>query len=151
MKKVYLLFLLVLFPTLVLAYTNEKSATIKITDNNQMITSFFGIENTSASWSVEDASIASIVDNKIIPIKTGNTDIKTTINSDTYILHLEVVNEEVAVTKSDKDINTVMKDVKVTNPQTGDEIMLLALVIVISFITIVFFKSRMNQGKYEDE
>ena len=151
MKKVYLLFLLVLFPTLVFAYTNEKSATIKITDNSQTITGYFGIEDTGSSWSVEDASIASIVDNKIIPIKVGSTDIETTINSDTYILHLEVVNEEVAVEKSDKDINSVMKDVKVTNPQTGDEIMFLALVIVLSFITIVFFKSRMNQGKYEDE
>ena len=58
MKKVYLLFLLVLFPTLVFAYTNEKSSTIKITDNSQTITGYFGIEDTGSSWSVEDASIA---------------------------------------------------------------------------------------------
>lgn len=151
MRKVYLLVLLVLFPTLVFAYTNEKNATIKITDNNQVITDYFGLTSDSASWSVEDASIASIVDNKIIPIKAGKTDIKTTINSDTYILHLEVTNEEVVVESTSKDINSVMEDVKVNNPQTGDEIMLLALVIVLSLITIVFFKSRMNQGKYEDE
>ena len=151
MKKVYLLFLLMLFPVLVFAYTSEKNATIKITDNNQIITEYFGITNSNISWSVGDASIASVVDNKIIPIKVGTTEIKTTIDSDTYVLHLEVVNEDVVVDKTSKDINSVMKDVKVNNPQTGDEIMLLALVIILSFITIVFFKSRMNQGKYEDE
>ena len=49
----------------------------------------------------------------------------------------------------DKDINEVMNDVKANNPATGDEIELLILVVVLSLITIVFFKFKMQYGRFE--
>lgn len=151
MKRIVLLLALLVFPACVFAYTNEKSAKIKLTDNEKNINEYFNLEKTNRSWSVEDASVASVVDGTIIPIKVGSTVIKATIGSDTYILNLEVTNEEVAVVTTNKDINSVMKDVNVSNPKTGDEIVLLGLVIILSLLTIIFFKTKMNHGRYEEE
>ncbi len=152
MKKIITVLVLLLFPFIVLAYTNENNAKIIITDNEKSINEYFNLgSDVTTNWSVEDASVASIVNNKIIPIKVGTTDIKSEINGDTYILHLEVTNEETSVVTKNKDINSVMQDVSVTNPKTGDEVVLLAMVILLSFVTIIFFRVRMGHGKYEEE
>lgn len=151
MKKIimFILFLMVV-PTIVFAQSYEKSVKLKLTDEDVNINEYFNLGNANLRWSISNPSVATLIDNNIMTIKVGLTDITASNNGNDYVLHLEVVNTESTTVSDNKDINQVMQDVKVSNPQTGDEIILLVMVIVFSFLTIIFFRFRMDHGRYEE-
>ena len=146
MKK--LLLLLLLIPAICFAKDYERSVTIKITDDSVNISDYFN-PTTTVRWSIDDPSVLNIVDNKIIPIKVGETFITANTTTDTYKLNITVSNEKTNVTNTNnKDINQVMSDIDVKNPRTGDEVILLVMVIILSLLVTLFFKSKLS-GRYE--
>lgn len=146
MKKILLLLLLI--PAIVFAKDYERSVTIKITDDSVSISEYFN-PGTTVRWNINDPSVLNIVDNKIIPIKVGETYITANTGTDTYKLNITVSNETTNVVNTDnKDINQVMNDVDVKNPRTGDEVILLVMVIILSLLVTLFFKSKLS-GRYE--
>ncbi len=152
MKKIItILLLLLVFPTIALAQTYEKSAKLKITDEEVNINDYFNLGSKQLSWSISDPSAATILSNTIMPIKAGKIDITAINNGDKYILHLEITENESTTVTNDKDINQVMQDVKTTNPSTGDGIILLVMVIALSLLTIIFFNYKMQHARFEGE
>ena len=149
MKK-YLLYLLILFfPLIVFAEDISRNYEIKITDTDFNINEYFSLSNYT-NWDVSDPSVASVVEGIVIPIKVGKTTIKATINENTYILNIEVINPEKKTMSTDKDINQVMQDVDVKNPQTGDFLILLFMIVGLSLVTAIFLSYNMRHNKFED-
>ena len=150
MKK-YLLYLLVLLlPIIVLAEDISRSHELKLTDTDFNINEYFSL-SSNTNWNVADPSVASVVDGVVIPIKAGTTTITASKEFNNYTLQLEVVNPDKKVVNTNKDINQVMEDVNVKNPKTGDTLILLVMVIVLSLITTISLKYIMKNNKYEGE
>ena len=152
MKKMMTLFIILLaLPVIVLAQDYEKSAKLKITDEGVNINDYFNLGNKQLNWSISEPSSATILNNIIMPIKVGKIDITATNANDKYILHLEITEDESTTVSNDKDINQVMEDVKVSNPQTGDGILLLLMVVIFSMLTVMFFNYKMQHSRFEGE
>lgn len=151
MKKYVAFLLVLLIPFFVSAQNYNSSKELKVNDTDFNINEYFSITNRNAVWSVEDPSVASVVDSTVIPIKAGTTTITATIGEDSYTLQLEVVNIEKKVVNTNKDINQVMQDVDVENPKTGDAMILLIMIISLSLVTAVFLSYIMKHNKYEEE
>ena len=151
MKKIaYFLLILLLIPAVAMAKSYEKNARLRISDDDVSINDYFNLNSSNIRWSISDPSVLAIVDNMIKPIKTGEAEITATSNGDSYILRVEIVDDNyTSTTTEDKDINEVMNDVSANNPQTDDEIELLVLIVVLSLITIIFFKYKMQYGRFE--
>ena len=147
-KKILVLIVLLFIPLVIHAENIEKSIVINGTDSTININDYFDLSSNENIWMVEDPSIANIVNNEIVPLKTGTTKIYTSINNDHYTLNIEIVTEKKNL--SNKTINQVMEDVDVKNPKTTDFLLLLVMIVVLSLATAIFLTYNMRHNKFED-
>ena len=111
----------------------QQSVTLKINDNGVDISSIFSNidKNANVQWRIKDDSIVKIVDNKIIPLKVGQTTLIAEYENNVY---------NIEVTVNDNKSNSII------NPNTGYNmyLMFITLILIVSSILIITYKKKKN-------
>ena len=87
-----------------------------------------GVDFTSINWRVSDPSVLEIVNNKIIPKKTGETTISGEYADNIYEVDVIVVKD-----------NSI---IPIINPSTGNHLLSVALLLLLGFIYYVFISRK---------